>query len=230
MDRLTIQPHWNVLTPAAQALYERLAQLPFISEFYLAGGTGLALQLGHRRSVDFDFFGDSAEAVGQSQRQIILENLTDDPSLNIIWDKEGTFSAHWRGVGVSFFRLYQHPLALPPLQIAGLRVAVVEEIGAMKLAAIISRGTKKDYIDLYFILQHTSLQGLFELSAIKYPYNASFPVMAVRALAFFKDAEAEPMPQMIIDVDWDKIKAVLEQQALDMGRQQTELEKLWDQR
>ena len=230
MDRLNIQPYWNVLTIEAQALYERLARLPFISEFYLAGGTGLALQLGHRLSVDFDLFGDSRESVGQDQRQIILENLSDDPSLKIVWDKDGTFSAHWRGVGISFFRLNRHPLALPPLQIAGIRVAVVEEIGAMKLAAIISRGAKKDYIDLYFILQHTSLERLFEISAIKYPYNPSFPVMAVRALAFFEDAEADPMPQMIVSVDWQKIKAILEKQALDMGRRQTELEKLWDQR
>ena len=97
----------------------------------------------------------------------------------------------------------------------------------MKLAAILSRGTRKDYIDLYFILQHTSLSNLFDLSAIKYHYNAAFPIFAVRALAFFEDAESDPMPRMIKTVKWQKIKAYLEKQAIDIGRKQLELEKLW---
>ena len=222
-----MQAHWEALTPETTKLYKTIFRLPFISEFYLAGGTGLSLQIGHRFSVDLDFFSDSPEAVGLDHRKAILDILKDDPSLMVTWDKEGTFTAHWRGVGVSFFRLDRHPLTKPPISIEGIRVASVDEIGAMKLAAILSRGTRKDYIDLYFILQQTSLTDLFELSAIKYPYNAAFSTFAVRALAFFDDAESDPMPRMIKKVKWQKIKAYLEKQAIDIGRKQLELEKLW---
>lgn len=222
-----MHPHWEALTAETKELFKLVSQLPFISEFYLGGGTGLALQIGHRFSVDLDFFSDSPEAVGSDQRGAILNILKDDPSLMVTWDKDGTFVAHWRGVGVSFFRLDRHPLTKPPLLISGIRVATVEEIGAMKLAAILSRGTRKDYIDLYFILQQTTLTNLFEVAAIKYPYNAAFPIYAVRALAYFEDAESDPMPRMIKQVKWEQIKAYLEKQAMDIGKKQLELEKLW---
>lgn len=221
------RPHWEALTSDTQELYKRLATLPFISEFYLAGGTGLAIQIGHRLSIDLDFFSDSPESVGAEHRDALIKLLTDDPSLTVVWDKDGTFAAHWRKVGVSFFRLNRHPLTLPPLWSKGLRVATIEEIGAMKLAAILSRGNRKDYIDLYFILQQTNLKRLFETAASKYPYNAAFPAFATRALAYFEDAESDPMPQMIITVGWEQIKDFLEKEAFNIGRQQLELEKLW---
>jgi hypothetical protein len=222
-----MQVYWNALTSKTQELYNIIATLPFISEFYLAGGTGLALQLGHRYSVDLDFFGDSNEAVGPEQRNNILTLLKNDPTLNITWDKDGTLTAHWKDVGISFFRLEQHPLTKPTISINGIQVASLEEIGAMKLAALLSRGTRKDYIDLYFILQQIPLKDLFETSALKYPYNKAFPTFAVRALAYFNDAESEPMPRMIKLVKWERIKSFLEKQAMDIGRNILELEKLW---
>lgn len=144
-----------------------------------------------------DFFSDSPESVGEEQRKEMLNIFKEDPSLKITLDKEGTFVANWRNVGISFFRLDQHPLVKTPHLIENIRVAVIEEIGAMKLAAILARGTRKDYVDLYFILQQTSLTHLFEVAAIKYPYNAAFPTFAVRALSYFDDAETETMPRMI---------------------------------
>jgi len=219
--------HWESLTSETKELFDLVSRLSFISEFYLAGGTGLALQIGHRFSADLDFFSDSPQAVGVDQRQMMLEILTADTSLKITWDKEGTFVAHWRNVGVSFFRLAQHPLIHPPVIIERVPVAAIEEIGAMKLAAILARGTRKDYIDLYFILQQKNLIQLFEIASKKYPYHEAFPAFAVRALSYFDDAESDPMPRMIEPVSWAAIKSFLDQQALDMGSKQLELEKLW---
>lgn len=219
--------HWEALTAATKELYQLVANLPFISEFYLAGGSGLALQIGHRFSVDLDFFSDSVHSVGNEQREAILKLLKVDPELKITWDKDGTFVAHWKNVGISFFRLIQHPLVKPANLIGAIHVAAIEEIGAMKLAAILSRGTKKDYLDLYYILQQVSLVQLFEVAALKYPYNAAFPTFSVRALAYFKDTESEPMPRMILPVDWKEVKAFLIEQALAIGRKQLELVKLW---
>ena len=222
-----MKPCWNALTTETQALYIRLSKLPVISEFYLAGGTGLAIQIGHRFSVDLDFFGDSPDAVGAEHRKTIIDELKDDPNLSVVWDIDGTFVANWKSVGVSFFRLEPHPLILKPEIIGGINVAQIEEIGAMKLGAILSRGTRKDYIDLYFILQHKPIERLFEVSAKKYPFNSAFSTFAIRALDFFEDVEAKPMPEMIYPVKWERVKSSLEKTALDVGRQKLRIDSLW---
>jgi predicted nucleotidyltransferase component of viral defense system len=200
------------------------AALPFIQRYYLAGGTGLALQIGHRFSVDLDFFSSAADSVGLDERTAIQTAFA-DPSLVISHDKDMTFVAAWQGVGVSFFRLALYPLVQEPLSLHRTPVATVEEIGAMKLAAIMARGTRKDYVDLYFILQGTTLERLFEVAAIKYALVRTFAVSAVRALTYFVDAEATPMPRMIQRAPWATVKRYLEHQALQAGRQH--LEDLW---
>ena len=227
MAALISKPHWEALTPQTIELYKSAAKLSFISEFYLAGGTGLALQIGHRFSVDLDFFGDSPNVVGIEQRKTLVEILSDKSSFSIVWDKDGTFVADWENVGISFFRLDRHPRILPAINISGINVAAVEEIGAMKLAAILSRGTRKDYIDLYFILQKFTLNRLFQISAEKYPYNAAFPSFAVRALAYFDDAESDPMPRMVKPIKWKNVKDFLREQAFDIGREKIDLDELW---
>jgi predicted nucleotidyltransferase component of viral defense system len=219
-----LTPHWQALTPETVQAFQVAANLPFIHRFYLAGGTGLALHLGHRFSVDLDFFSDASDAVGSDERAA-LGAAFDDPTLAISFDKDMTFVATWRGVGVSFFRLSLYPLVQTPLLVDGVRVATIEEIGAMKLAAIISRGTRKDYVDLYFILQQTPVERLFEVAAVKYARVRTFAVSALRALTYFAEADATPMPQMIQRASWQTIKRFLEQQALTAGRKR--LENLW---
>ena len=107
-----------------------------------------------------------------------------------------------------------------------VRLASVEEIGAMKLAALINRGTRKDMVDLYFILQAASLDELFQVAAVKYAKVRSFPVNAVRALSYFDDAESLPMPNMIHKIPWSKIKKFLEAKAVEAGRKR--LANLWE--
>jgi hypothetical protein len=221
-----LTPHWQALTPETRQAFQIAAALPFIQRYYLAGGTGLALHLGHRFSIDLDFFASAPDAVGPDERSA-LRMAFDDPTLAISLDKDMTFVASWRGVGVSFFQLTHYPLTQAPLLLEGVPVATIEEIGAMKLAAIMARGTRKDYIDLYFILQQTPLERLFEVAAVKYARVRSFAVSAVRALTYFADAETTPMPQMIRQASWPAIKRFLEQQALAAGRKH--LEDLWSE-
>jgi predicted nucleotidyltransferase component of viral defense system len=185
----------------------------------------LALHFGHRFSIDLDFFSEKANAVGPGHRSL-LRSVLDDPTLEITYDEDSTFVAAWRGVGVSFFRLNMYPLARPTLTVNNVRLAAVEEIGAMKLAAIINRGTRKDMVDLYFILQQVSLDSLFQVAAVKYAKVRSFPVAAARALSYFDDAESLPMPQMIDETPWSKMKKFLETKAVEAGRKQ--LEDLWE--
>ena len=124
-------PHWESLTPATLRVFRQVARLPFIANFYLAGGTGLALHLGHRFSEDLDLFSPDETAVGPDQRDG-LRLLLDDPSLVITYDKDGTFVANWQDVGVSFFRLSLYPLVQQPVLLEGVPLATVFEIGAMK--------------------------------------------------------------------------------------------------
>jgi predicted nucleotidyltransferase component of viral defense system len=105
-------------------------------------------------------------------------------------------------------------------------LASVEEIGAMKLAALINRGTRKDMVDLYFILHSVSLDSIFQVAAVKYAKVRSFPVSAIRALSYFEDAESLPMPQMIDKTSWSKMKKFLETKAIEAGRKR--LENLWE--
>jgi predicted nucleotidyltransferase component of viral defense system len=218
------QPHWEALTPATQDAFHLLNKLELIKRFFLAGGTGLALHLGHRFSVDLDFFSEDGDSVGPEERSA-LRSLLNDPTLNITYDKDSTFVVTWRGVGISFFRLNLYPLVKPTLLVENIPIASIEEIGAMKLAAIIDRGTRKDMVDLYFILQQVPLDSLFQVAAIKYSKVRSFAVSATRALSYFQDAEALPMPQMIDKTPWSKMKKFLETKAVEAGRKR--LEDLW---
>jgi predicted nucleotidyltransferase component of viral defense system len=182
------------------------------------------LHLGHRFSVDLDFFSSASDAVGPDVRTVLREAL-DDPTLSITHDKDGTFTAMWRKVGISFFRLHLYPLVQQPVLVDGVQVATVAEIGAMKLAAIIDRGTRKDLVDLYYILQREPMEHLFEVAAVKYARVRTFAISATRALAYFDDAKVLPMPLMIDRTPWATMKRFLEQQAMAAGRRH--LEDLW---
>ncbi len=223
MESLT-SPHWEALTPLTKDAFHLLGGLELIKNYYLAGGSGLALYFGHRFSVDLDFFSEDANAVGPVERSA-LRALLDDPTLDITYDKDSTFVVTWRGVGIGFFRLNFYPLVRPTLMADNVPLASVEEIGAMKLAAIIDRGTRKDMVGLYFILRQVPLDSLFQVAAVKYAKVRSFPVSATRALSYFNDAESLPMPQMIDKTPWSKMKKFLETKALEAGRKQ--LANLW---
>ncbi len=226
MESLILKkPRWESLTPATQDAFRLISKLELTHDFYLAGGPGLALHFGHPFSVDLDFFSADANAVGPDQRST-LRAVLDDSTLQITYDKDSTFVVTWRGVGVSFFRLNLYPLVEPTFLLDNIRLASIEEIGAMKLAAIINRGTRKDIVDLYFILQKVSLDTLFKVAAIKYAKVRSFPVSAARALSYFDDAESIPMPKMIDKTSWSKMKRFLENKAVEAGRKR--LEDLWD--
>lgn len=218
-------PHWESVTPATQDAFHLLGKLDLTQRFYLAGGTGLAIHFGHRFSVDLDFFSANTDSVGPDERAKLRATLN-DPTLAITYDKDSTFVVTWRDVGVSFFCLNLYPLVTAPFLVDNVHLASVEEIGAMKLAAIIGRGTRKDMVDLYYILQQVSLDALFQVAALKYAKVRTFPVSAIRALAYFEDADALPMPRMLDKTPWIKMKKFLETKAIEAGRKK--LADLWD--
>lgn len=204
----------EVLTEPQQALLELLSRIAEVRTFYLAGGTALALYLGHRRSRDFDFF-----RAKEFAPQDLLSVLRETGELDVLLEATGTLTVALRGVPTSFFR-YDYPL-LRPLHESpwGLLVADPEDIAAMKLAALAGRGSRKDFVDLYFHARRIApLEQVFELFREKYRGVSVDPYHLLRSLTFFDDAEAEAMPELLAEVTWEEIKAFFRAEAARLFR------------
>lgn len=194
----------RVLAPSAKTVFSVLRDLPRIKDFFLAGGTALALQLGHRTSVDFDFFSPT-NPVLDDWRQSVIADLEARGKVEIQSQNDGTLLLRFENVPMSFFR-YPYPFIASPLVENNLRIASMLDIGLMKMAAIIGRGRKRDFIDLYFIAQQIPLDELFTHSAEKFPNVRDFAIQAARALVYFEDAEPDPLPRMFKPIEWNRVK------------------------
>jgi predicted nucleotidyltransferase component of viral defense system len=169
--------------------------------FYLAGGTALALQIGHRYSRDLDFF---------TQRNFNTEILTNKlikKELKIRLIEEGTILSELTNTSVSFF-YYPYPLLLNMVDFNGIQVAQVNDIAAMKLIAIAQRAEKKDYFDIAEVLKRIPLTELKEITIKKYGKSRLNWYHIVKSLFFFSDVEGSPDP-MYSDETWDKVKKFL---------------------
>lgn len=212
----------QVLTPEGWVVFQSLDLPAITQDFYMAGGTALALHLSHRISVDFDFF-SATNRLALSERVHLLDALRDrNPDLTILVDKDGTLTVRWQGVNVSFFE-YPYPLLETLITVDGIPVASPADIAAMKLAAILGRGGKKDFIDLYFLMQQQPLQYWLDLAARKFKETRDFRALALRALIYFEDANPEPMPQMIQAVEWDALKEHIRREVRQLGRRYYQL-------
>lgn len=179
-------------------LLKKLQSLSIFANSRLVGGTALALQLGHRKSIDLDIFG-SIEASPEE----ILQVCKEVGKLKIS-NTSKNFNVYWiDGIKVDCVN-YPYKWLEECKVIDGVRLASVNDIAAMKISAIINRGTKKDFIDLYFLLREMSLNQILDLYDEKYLDGSRF--VAIKNLTFFEDAETDPMPYMINQVTWDDIK------------------------
>lgn len=184
-----------------------LGRSGLVKEAYLAGGTAVALQLGHRISIDFDFFSENSFDPRQLATALASAGSFEEEQAD-----RGTVLGTFEGVRFSYFH-YGYPLISPTLPYQGVEIAGLPDIAAMKIDAVASRGTKRDFVDLYFICQ--SGQGFNELFRCydqKYGRLASNLVHLQKSLVFFGDAEGDPMPKMLKVVDWEKIKSYFIQQ------------------
>lgn len=205
----------EVLTEPQQALLGLLSRVAEVRTFYLAGGTALALALGHRRSRDFDFF-RAKEFIPQD----LLSVLRETGEIQVLREAAGTLTVTLRGVPVSFFR-YDYPLLRPLREsLWGLLLADPEDIAAMKLAALAGRGSRKDLVDLYFYARRIApLEQAFERFREKYRGVSVDPYHLIRSLTFFDDAEAEAMPDLLVGVTWEEIKAFFRVEAARLFRE-----------
>lgn len=196
---------YTAVSPVLLKLLERLGVAGVTHEFYLAGGTGLAVFLRHRRSVDLDFFSQTNRLDVEGRRSLTarLERL---PRWTLIEVKDGTVHGQVGQVRLSFF-WYPQPLVRPLIRRGRIRIAAIEDIGLMKVGAIIGRGSRKDFVDLYAICQRLPLSRLLALGGQKFRRVRDFRLQALKALTFFEDAERDPPLMTPTPLAWNRVKA-----------------------
>ena len=172
--------------------------------FVLVGGTSLALQYGHRDSIDLDFFGNQP-----IDEDLFLSKLSLFGCVQWIKKSDNVLICSVNDIKVDFVS-YPYTWIGPVIHANKVRLASDRDIAAMKLNAIAGRGSKKDFIDLYFILQRFSLNEVISFYNEKYPDGSLF--MVLKSLSYFEDADLELSPKMYIDVQWDEIKAFISEQ------------------
>ncbi|OGK51683.1 hypothetical protein A2966_05095 [Candidatus Roizmanbacteria bacterium RIFCSPLOWO2_01_FULL_41_22] len=200
------------LSPKTKDNLESLGKLSFVSKYYLAGGTGLSLHLGHRFSYDLDFFSKKPEIPA-----VISQHLLDLGRLEILQNDSGSFNGSLNGIKLSFFN-YPYPLLFKPLLFQGIKIASVLDIACMKIVAISERGTKRDFIDLFFICYQSSFDKIIELFSQKYHKVNYNLIHILKSLVYFEDAENDPEPQMIEKVNWQEVKQFFEKEAIRLGK------------
>lgn len=187
------------LYPKTKQVLEKLVKLEVINNFYLAGGTALALQLGHRKSIDLDFFTPKFPSKNLLLKQLSVLNP------KVIQEAEGTLDVIIDTVKVSFLK-YQYGMIQEFTRYNNLNMASVLDIGCMKLTAISSRGSKKDFVDLYFIMKKYSLQSLLDAVASKFS-DVDYSMMHIlKSLSYFEDAQNDPDPDFLVKTNWESVK------------------------
>ena len=192
--------HTESIEEKTSRVLEKIKTSGITKDFYLAGGTALALQIGHRQSIDLDWFNKAVFSVPE-----LKKDLSSLGKLEVISEDKETLNGLLDGIKISFFR-YDYKQIFPLIGFNGLKIADERDIAAMKLDAISSRGSAKDFIDIYFLLQKYSLReliGFFESKYSEIQYNK---MHILKSLSYFEDADNEPMPIMLKQIDWNDVK------------------------
>jgi predicted nucleotidyltransferase component of viral defense system len=187
-----------------------LRKLKFLKKygFYLAGGTALALQIGHRTSVDFDFYTEKKF----DSRKLREEFDKRFKKVQEIYIAEDTLELNIDGVGVSFFK-YPYKLIRPCQKINEINLASKEDIAAMKIISISQRGRKRDFIDIYFLIKEFGLEQIIQFVKEKYPMFNIY--VGLQGLTYFKDADEDPEKvrfKLLKEVKWTEIKKFIIQE------------------
>ena len=204
---------FNTLPPEARELFTAVGKLEAVRGFYLAGGSAAALHLGHRVSVDLDFFGSEGFAP-----EVLTRELTTVGSLTIQQQDPNTLLGLLSNVRISFFG-YPYPLIEASAAYEGIRVASLRDLGLMKCVAISQRGRKRDFVDLYYICEAgIALEELLKQMPRKYREVTYPSYHLLRSLTYFDDAENDPDPDMLIPWDWRAIRGYFETEALRLSQ------------
>lgn len=196
--------YWNIIDTDRYKLLKNITEVVTIPEFYMIGGTALSLQMGLRESFDFDFC-----IPKQFNNEILLEELGKIGEVKVNQNQSGTCDVILNGVQVSFFyypnKMINKLVTVP--EMPKLKMASILDIAIMKIVAIGGRGAKKDFFDLYNIINRCKItikelaEGVIEKCGNKTNY-----VNIIMGLSYFEDAEQEILPKTFVEYDWEEIK------------------------
>ncbi|MEP7011226.1 MAG: nucleotidyl transferase AbiEii/AbiGii toxin family protein [Acidobacteriota bacterium] len=213
------------LAPASAALAARFGAAEWGPDFYLAGSAALALYLGHRPVRDLDLMSNANRLTPPDRRDLLGALLEIEPGAEVETARDGYLfvrmpgaSSGAAGVGVRFF-YYPYPLADAFEEIDGLSVASAVDLGLMKLGAIISRGTRRDFVDLYLLCRRLPLPALLARAEDKFGHVRDFPLQALKGLADFSAAVDEPLPKLSEPLDWSAVESWFGEQVRTLGRE-----------
>ena len=196
---------YTTINPTTLELLKLLMQEKCLDDFNLVGGTALALQLGHRISIDLDLFSinefDSKYILSELGKKFRSVEITEHP-FSIIQKIEYPENTQ-NFVKVDIVK-YPYKLLKQPINLDGIRLLTKEDIIPMKLSAIGSRGSKKDFFDIYFLLKEFNLGEMFTLFEQKFPNVNYFHI--VKSLTYFDDADKELNPKTLIKITWEDVK------------------------
>jgi len=196
----------KVLSKNAKESLAVLGKSGLMKLAYLAGGTALALQIGHRHSYDFDFF-----STREFDEKVFLQKIVRlIPDFQLERKDWRIILGYIGKIRFSYF-YYQYPLLFKKMNFSGINIAIADprDIAAMKIAALSDRGTKRDFVDLYFIFAEEKIITLPETLKL---YDKKFKTLRqnkihiIKSLSYFEDAEKDEMPKMIKPVNWKKVK------------------------
>lgn len=202
--------HKEILNKKTKRFLDEIAKSKISKNFYLAGGTALALQIGHRKSIDLDWFSKKPFLTKELKKE--LRKLG---KLKIDEEKKDTLNCTLDGIRLSFFE-YPYKVLFSFIRYGkDIKLANIKDIACMKIDAISSRGNKKDFIDIYFILKSFSLKELLKLFDKKYKGIEYNRLHILKSLTYFEEAEKEPMPRIIDDISWKDIKKEIREKLED---------------
>jgi len=194
----------ETVEPSTFSFLEKLSKRPELIGFDLVGGTALSLQLGHRMSTDLDFF--SIRDFDNSSIRELLENEAGQ----LVYARMGKnlVQATINGIKIDF-ACHRYPILKKGIKLNNIDIYSVDDIAAMKLAAILSRGKKRDFVDIARILNDYKVTEVLELFKKKYGQQDTFHV--IKSLGYFQDAEEDLEPLKLVDkkYSWEKSKQII---------------------
>jgi predicted nucleotidyltransferase component of viral defense system len=193
--------HYRTIDTKTLELLKNIQEIEVFKKLLLVGGTSLALQIGHRTSIDLDLFGE----INIYRDEIIYElNKLGDVKTLHFTNNINIFTIN--GIKVDIVN-YSYPWLQKSLIVDKIKLASIQDIAAMKIAAITGRGTMKDFIDLFYLLQQFSLEQILQFYEQKYSDASIF--MALKSLSYFDDANLDIMPKMFDKINWENIKSTI---------------------
>ena len=214
-SRKQIDSNLSILPLETRKAFVFLSEQPWLgkSGWYLAGGTALALQVGHRQSVDLDFF----TAKREINSAVVLDNFLNNKNWRTSFEEDNTIYGELFGSKISFIA---YPFFVPQqdfIQYGSIKILQPIDIAVMKIIAISQRGRKRDFFDLYWCAKNIEpLENSIKRLRIQYPSVAHDYHHILKSLVYFNDAESDPSPEIFFKATWKDVKNYFKKEVIDI--------------